>query len=184
MSDNHNSLQNHITRFDGSNFQLWKFQMKNLLFVNDLLGVVDGTRQKPVGNAENDKKEKISKFLKDDARAKVVLMGTTIDKQAEKFIVCDTSKEIWDKLSSLFEQKSENSKLHLLQKFHSINMSTSESVMDYMTRVQNVVRNLKDIGEKISEAMFMAKILGSLPRKFDGLVIWDSVPADNQTMGH
>lgn len=184
MSSEQN-LHHHVSKFDGLNTQLWKYQIQNVLIANDLLDVVDSTRTKPVADSykPNDKKNEIRKFIKDDARAKVLIIGTMTDKQAGKFLACETANAIWLKFAFLYEQKSETSKLSLLHKFNGLVMSPSESVGDYITRVPNVARNLADIKEKVSEPMLMAKILGGLPRKFDSLVVaWDSVASDKQTM--
>jgi hypothetical protein len=46
MADNGREL-GYITRFKGSNFHLWKFQMRAILLGKDLMDVVDGTEAKP-----------------------------------------------------------------------------------------------------------------------------------------
>lgn len=44
-----------------------------------------------------------------------------------------------------------------------------------------MARQLKDVGEELSEVMIMAKILGILPQKFSPLITaWDSVSQANQ----
>jgi len=42
-----------ITKFDGSDFQTWKFEVRQLLIAHGLEGIVDGTRLKPPGDAAN-----------------------------------------------------------------------------------------------------------------------------------
>jgi len=42
-----------VTKFDGTNFQLWKFQMKIIFTASGLLDVVDGTLPKPEPTADN-----------------------------------------------------------------------------------------------------------------------------------
>lgn len=36
-----------VTKFDGQNFQLWKFQMRAIFIANDLLDIVSGIKTKP-----------------------------------------------------------------------------------------------------------------------------------------
>lgn len=36
-----------ITKFDGQNFQLWKFQIKAIFVAYDLLNIVEGIEAKP-----------------------------------------------------------------------------------------------------------------------------------------
>jgi len=38
-----------VTKFEGSNFQAWKFQLKAILVANELTSIVDGTEKQPGG---------------------------------------------------------------------------------------------------------------------------------------
>ena len=63
-------------------------------------------------------------------------------------------------------------------------MSGNESVLQYVTKIQNLVSQMKDVGEEISERDIMAKILGTIPSRYNALVTaWDSVPSASQTVG-
>lgn len=42
-----------ITKFDGFDFQTWKFEVKQLLITHGLEDLVDGTRARPVGDGAN-----------------------------------------------------------------------------------------------------------------------------------
>ncbi|CAB0037528.1 unnamed protein product [Trichogramma brassicae] len=62
-------------------------------------------------------------------------------------------------------------------------MEPSEPVVQYTTKVMNMARTLKDLGEKISDAAIIAKILGGLSTKFSNFVTaWDSVDEEKQTL--
>ena len=89
---------------------------------------------------------------------------------------------MWDKFVSIHEQKSASNKLLLLQKFHSHRMEPDESVVQHVAPVQNMVAQL-DVGEVVSTTAVMAKVLGSLPSKYNTLQkAWDSVLEANQTL--
>ena len=45
-------------------------------------------------------------------------------------------------------------------------MKLNESVIKFITKLQNIVRQLKDIDEKISDTQIMIKILSGLQTKF------------------
>jgi len=92
---------------------------------------------------------------------------------------------MWTKLSSIHEQKSAANKLTLMTKFHEYKMSSNDSVAQYVTKVENMARQLKDVGEELSHVMIMAKILGTLPQRFGPLITaWDSVSENNQTLNN
>lgn len=101
--------------------------------------------------------------------------------QLEYLITCETAAEMWSKLSTIHEQKSASNKLTLMTKFHEYKMSSTDSVAQHVAKIENMARQLKDIGEKLSEVIIIAKILGTLPLKFNALVTaWDSVSERDQ----
>lgn len=169
----------HMVKFNGSNFQTWKFQVISMLDTYDIFDVVNGVRVKPEDMTTADGK----KWKKDNARAKYILSSTMNDTQLETVIVCETAQDIWRKLTSIHEQKSETNKLLLWQRYQECRMDPSDSVINYSTKVQNLARALKDIGENVCEASLIAKILGGLPVKYNALVVaWDSVDSASQTL--
>ncbi|KMQ88540.1 copia [Lasius niger] len=64
-------------------------------------------------------------------------------------------------------------------------MSTSDSVVTHITKVQNLASQIADVGKKLSEVTIMAKILGSLTSKYNAFqTAWDSVEPERQTMAN
>ena len=62
-------------------------------------------------------------------------------------------------------------------------MEENEGVLSYVTRIENMARTLKDLGEEISKDSVVSKVLGSLPSKYDTLITaWDSVEAGKQNI--
>jgi len=163
-------------KFDGTNFQAWKFQMRAILMANDILGIVEEFETKPEDQAQK------KAWIQRDAKAMVILSSSMDTSQLDYLIICESSAEMWRKLRSIHEQQSESNKLLLMTSFHEYRMATGDSVTQHIAKVENMARQLKDLGE-ISEITLMAKILGSLPSKFNALVTaWDSVDADKQTL--
>lgn len=84
-----------ISRFKGSNFHIWKFQMRAVLLGRDLMDVVDGSETQPLATAAADVN---AAWRKKDNQA-VSLLCQAIDESMLKHITsCITSKHIWDKL--------------------------------------------------------------------------------------
>ncbi|KAG5317910.1 COPIA protein, partial [Pseudoatta argentina] len=102
--------------------------------------------------------------------------------QLEYLITCEIASEMWSKLSAIHEQKSAANKLSLMTKFHEFKMAPNDSIAQHVAKIENMARQLKDVGEELSDVMIMAKILGTLPQKFSPLVTaWDSVSEANQS---
>jgi len=55
-------------------------------------------------------------------------------------------------------------KLTLMTKFHEYKMVSNDSVAQHVTKIENMVRQLKDDGEELSEVMI---ILGTLSQRFN-----------------
>ena len=62
-------------------------------------------------------------------------------------------------------------------------MKPGDSVSQHIAKVENMARELKNVDEEVSDITIIAKILGSLPAKYNTFVTaWNSVEAANQTM--
>lgn len=152
----------------------------NAMFVAyGLSDIVGGTSVMP-GDAESAAGKK---WIKDNAKAMCLVASSVEDNQLDSLLTCGTAREMWAKLGSIHEQKSASNKLLLLQKFHEYRMNPNESVVQHVACVQNMATQLKDVGEKISDAAIMAKVLGSLPSRYNALqTAWDSVSEDSQSL--
>ncbi|KYN22413.1 Copia protein [Trachymyrmex cornetzi] len=148
-----------VTKFDGTNFQLWKFQIRTILTVSGLMDIVDGKLPKPEAVAESH-----VTWNAKNAKAMCILSSAVEYSQLEYLITCETAFDMWTKLSSIHEHKSAANKLTLMTKFHGHKMGSSDSVAQHI------------------DVMVMAKIVGTLPSKFNSLITtWDSVSEGDRT---
>lgn len=171
-----------VTKFNGQNFQLWKFQMRSIFIAHDLLDLVEGIEIKPdpetPQNAETRKA-----WMRKNAKAMFVLSSSMDYTQLDYLVTCSTASEMWRKLSSIHEQKSASNKLALTSKFHEYRMARGDSIAQHIAKIENIANQLKDIDQAVSDVMIMAKILGTLPSKYNAFVsAWDSVAEENQTL--
>lgn len=172
-----------VKKFDGSNYQGWKFQINSLFVANEIQDVVDGTRVMPpvvVGHEEEAKQ-----WVRDNAKAMFLISSSMEDAQLQSVLTCTSAKAMWDQLSLIHEQKSATNKLGLLQKFHGYQMCAGDSAVQHVAKIQNMAAQLRDIGENVSEETIMAKVLASLTAKFSTLqTAWDSVDPARQTVAN
>ncbi|XP_076545490.1 uncharacterized protein LOC143305487 [Osmia lignaria lignaria] len=73
---------------------------------------------------------------------------------------------MWNRPSSIHEQKTESQKLLLSQRFHEYRMDPNDTVVQHILKVQNLARQFIDLGENIPDLMVMSKVLASLPSKY------------------
>ena len=169
-----------VKKFDGSNYQGWKFQINSLFVANEIQDVVDGTRVM-LGTVEGHEEE-AKQCVRDNAKAMFLISSSMEDAQLQSCLTCTSAKAMWDQLSLIHEQKTETNKLGLLQKFHGYQMCAGDSVVQHVAKIKNMAAQLRDVGENVSENTLMAKILASLTPKFSTLLTaWDSVEPARQT---
>ncbi|GBO44074.1 hypothetical protein AVEN_31239-1, partial [Araneus ventricosus] len=74
----------------------------------------------------------------------IVSYGTVTSNANRKL---HTSKEMIEKLDSIFKLKSDFNKMLLLDKFHQLKMECNETVVQYISKVENLAHQVKDAGE-------------------------------------
>lgn len=170
-----------VTKFDGSNFLTWKFEVTQVLVSLGIQDIVTGERIIPGDDLASATSRKT--WIKDNAKAMFVICSSMETKQKHPMITCTSARAMWEKLSQIHEQKSVANKLILTQRFHEYKMDSSESIVSHVAKIEHLAQQLKDIGQHVDDVMIMAKILGSLPSKYNALrTAWDSVPESKQTV--
>lgn len=157
-----NDLTATISKFNGKNYPQWRFQLKHVLQAKGLLGYVNGELQKP----GDDDKEGVRKFLEKDALAMCVISSALDYGQVRIIENCEYAKQALDRLDSIYKQKSEFSKMTLLDKFHQLKMGKDESILDYIMSVENLGKEIRETRESLSDVAIITKIIGTLPSKY------------------
>lgn len=110
-----------VKRFDGKNFQAWKYKITAVLKAKEIFDVVSGARVLP-GNQEGANAGRTKQWLKDDARATAVITSTMDDEQVNSVLVCATAR-------TMHGQKSVSNVDVLEQRYHSYKMGPTDSVI-------------------------------------------------------
>lgn len=149
---------------------------------NEIFDVVDGSRTRPA-DAEGTNTGRTKTWIKDNAKATAIIASAMEDEQVNSVLVCGSAKEMWDKLITMHEQKSASNVGSMTQRFYSYQMSPTDLIIRHVSTVQNMARQLTDVGEKLSDAAVITKILSSLTGKFHIFkTAWDSVDPERQTI--
>lgn len=64
---------------------------------------------------------------------------------------------MWEKLLSIYEQKSDTSITLVQQKFYSYVMDINDNIAQHISKLENLSRKLAQLGEPISDSMLMIK---------------------------
>jgi gag-polypeptide of LTR copia-type len=106
---------------------------------------------------------------------------SNIESGFEKIVGATTSKEAWDILEKVFKgaDRVKQMRLQTLRdELESMKMKESESVSDYITRVQAVVNQLIRNGKALTDARVVEKILRSLIDNFENVMCAIEEPKD------
>ena len=104
-------IKTQIEKLKGlSNWSKWKRQVELLLRHSDVLDIVTGDRRMPeiFGEpASSDQRTAYEKqvkcFIKADALAQLILVGSMDDANVELTSTCDSANRTWAKLLSVYE---------------------------------------------------------------------------------
>lgn len=167
-----------VLKLEGSkNWNVWKFQMKVLLRGQGWLEIVEGRCVKPENKAEQ------AIWESKDAKAQTLIVTRMTEDVILHIISCSTSAEMWRKLLSVYEQKTETS-IHIVQqKFFQYKYDKANDMSVFLSKIQELQCQLRQMGEEISEKLIITKILMSLPEEYKHFIsAWESASDDKQTL--
>ncbi|XP_021995970.1 uncharacterized protein LOC110893158 [Helianthus annuus] len=167
-------IQTQLPKFTGQNYYHWHIQVKVLLESQELWNVVnEGIRELGTNPTE----EAISTHrdaVKKDKRALYILFQSVSETIFERIALATSSKEAWNILHKSYrgENRVKTIKLQSLRcEVDSLKMREGESIEDYFNRTILIVNQLRMNEESISEQRIVEKILRSLTRNYESVVI-------------
>lgn len=158
------SLQ--VRKFDGNNFNVWRCQLEAYLMLKGCSVVL--VRHRPldlIGASEGEKEIRAQEQANYDERncfARAVILLALQDDQA--MLICNllSAKEMWARLLEAHQQRSQGSRVVLMRQFCEAIMKDNESVVQYVSRVQQVFMQLVDAGSPVDEETLVGRIVGGL----------------------
>ncbi|XP_077237259.1 uncharacterized protein LOC143878927 [Tasmannia lanceolata] len=171
-----NMLKPQLRRFNGNNYNQWSIQMKVLYGSQDLWDIIENDVEEPEDQAaltpqqlnelkDNRKKEKKALFFIYQAVDEVI---------SERISSVTSAKEAWDTLYTSYkgEDKVKLVRLQTLRcEFDALRMKDSESVEDFYNCIISLVNQLRVNGKDIQDRRIVEKMLRSLTRKFEYIVV-------------
>lgn len=167
---------------DASNWQEWRFVVRTLLEGDDWLEVCEGTLIKPEVGAQ-EYETKLAKWTKANKSAKKLIVTTMESKPLQLIMNCNTAKDMWQKLHSVFDMKSEES-LSLVQKeFFEFRWDPAGNVAQHISKLEQMTSKMQALGGEIPSSMLITRILSTLPPKFNHFhSAWDSTTEARRTV--
>ncbi|XP_036344154.1 uncharacterized protein LOC118753396 [Rhagoletis pomonella] len=166
--------QEHI-KYTASTGRITNRQMEIYMTENKLKEYILGTTQRTEANSRI--------WDEKDAEAQAFIMRGIELEQLKYLTECTTAAQMWSKLKIVHSEKCEQSAQVLLEKFINCKMDLDESIVNYVARVVSLAQRLKDMDMEQKQPMVIAKILSSLPSKYDHVrTAWYAVPRAEQNI--
>uniref|UniRef100_A0A251T6N3 Putative zinc finger, CCHC-type n=1 Tax=Helianthus annuus TaxID=4232 RepID=A0A251T6N3_HELAN len=148
--------------------------MKVLLESQELWSIVEDGYQELGNNPTNEANTAYRESIKRDKRALHIIFQSVNDTVFERIAMTNSSKEAWNILHKSYkgENRVKTVRLQTLRcEFDALKMNDGKSVEDYFNRITLIVNQLRMNEEKISEQRIVEKILRSMTRNFESVVI-------------
>ena len=178
-------VQSTIFKFDGkTNFAMWKHLMELCLKSNGYGEILEKDLvEKEKSSVEESQLLDRDRLLNEKA---LFLICQSVELTVlEKIFHAKTAKEAWSILLKTYEGADPVKRTRLQglkRQFELTEQGRDEKIRDYFSRIEKLVNEMKDNGDKITEKDVMEKILRTLSSRFDYVVTAIEESKDLNTM--
>lgn len=111
----------------------------------------------------------VTQEAQDNLNIKAILLISSGMEYEQTVVSCQTAPEMQTRLKTIHEQRSTINKITLKQQFFSYRMLETDSIAQHISKIDAMALALSDVGEVVTDGDKIAKALGSLPMKYNGL---------------
>lgn len=155
-----------IELLNKENFDTWKIQMEALLVKSDAWSFVSGETVKLVAGDETSA-TRLKKWETADRKAKSDIILSISPTELKQVKGCETSREVWDKLASIYQSKGPARKATLLKQLTLQRMEDDKDVREHLRKFFDTVDKLSDMEVTINPDLLTVMLLYSLPPRFE-----------------
>ncbi|XP_060210929.1 uncharacterized protein LOC132637935 [Lycium barbarum] len=161
--------------FDENDFEYWKIRMRTYMKAEGLGTIVANDYEEPEDDGElsvAEMKNLEAKRRQDAKTLSKIQIGVSRAFFA-KNATCETAKQAWESLEAKMygDEKVRTINLQTLRReFQNLKMIESEKIDEYCTRVMNIVNEMRNHGDVISDQQVVEKILVSVTEKYEYIV--------------
>lgn len=140
------------------NYATWRFAMQTYLQHEELWDCVE-CDSKQVTDAKRDIKAKTKIILSVDPTNYVHIQEAR------------TAKEVWDKLSSAFDDSGLTRRVGLLRDLCNTSLSGCQNVEEYVSKIMSTAHKLRNIGFNVDDEWLGTLLLSGLPESYQPMII-------------
>ena len=157
-----------IEQLTKENYDSWSMQVEALMVKNNTWMYVCGEKRKPnviVGDAAS--VAAANNWTKKDRKAKADLILAISPYELQHVCGCETSRDIWMKLQSIYASRGPARKATLLKQLALQKLSEGEDIRDHMSRFFDARDKLAIMEIDINEDLMSILLLYSLPPSYE-----------------
>ena len=169
------------------NYDTWVIQVEALLVKNDTWCYVNGEKPRPEGPGTADDpvtRAAITAWEKEDRKAKSDLILAISPTELKQVRGCITSKDVWDKLKTIYDSKGPARKATLLKRLIQTKMSEGGDVKKHIAEFFDAIDKLESMEVNVNGDLLSIMLLYSLPSSFENfrcaIESRDSLPSAEQ----
>lgn len=153
-------------RLNEENYPMWSYRTEMVLTKMGLWEVTSGEVTRPMGS---DNSKAVCEFTNKQKAARAELVLRVEDSQIVHTRYTDPA-EIWTKLQTVHRARGLGMRMTLRRRFHTTEKQDDQTMLSYITEVQEQAAHLRELGAKIDDEEVIA-ILTKLPSTYDALVV-------------
>lgn len=163
------SSQALIPMFKGENYHLWNLKMTTLFKSQELWDLVEKSYSEP-NPAPAIPDQQLRENRKKDAKALLYIQSAMDDTVSPRISAASTSKQAWEILKKEYfgDKKVIAVKLQTLHSsFENMAMQDKETVQSFLSRVSDIVSQMRIYGDTITNETIVSKVLRCLHKMKD-----------------
>ncbi|CAN6572549.1 unnamed protein product [Malus baccata var. baccata] len=175
MAGSSNSGEIQTPIFSGDNYDFWRTKLRTIFVSHDLWSLIEDDYVVPLSTVALTKAQtkELKENIKRDAKALGVIQNAISYEIFSRISNETSAKSAWDMLEKVYRgsTKVRAVKLQSLRRdFEYIRMKDDELLDDFLSRLSEIIDQMKSYGEILSDERIVQKYLISLPRKYDNIV--------------
>ncbi|XP_068338928.1 uncharacterized protein [Pyrus communis] len=168
--------------FSGENYEFWRIKMVTIFKSHGLWNLVEKgvktsdskKKKKSEGSSEDDGDEEMPAVLMQDTKALGIIQNAVSDQIFPRIANAKSAKMAWDLLYGEYHggDQVRSVKLQNLRKeFEYARMRDDESLSSYLTRLNDLINQIRTFGESLSNERLVQKVLISLSKPYDSICL-------------
>ncbi|KAI5351900.1 hypothetical protein L3X38_004791 [Prunus dulcis] len=167
--------------FSGENYEFWRIKMVTIFKSHGLWKLVEkgvtisySKEKMAEGSAEEEDDEKTVAEHMRDAKALGIIQNAVSDQIFPRIANADTAKMAWDLLYGEYhggDQVRSVKLQNLRREFEYTRMRDDETLSEYLTRLNELINQMKTFGEVLPNERLVQKVLISLSKPYDPICL-------------